>query len=423
MINIGILGLGTVGSGVATLLKQNADTISRRIGDTLNIKKILVKNKDKKRSLLFLDKITYDVREILDDNEIKIVVELLGGCEPAYTYIKEALSSGKHVVTANKEVIAIHGKELLELALENKVNLFFEASVGGGIPIIRPMKYCLAGNNINSIIGILNGTTNYILTQMTEKEIKFDKALKDAQKKGYAESDPTDDIKGYDAARKLAILSSIAFNMRITPKNIKVIGIDKIKTKDIKYAREMGYIIKLIAQGRKQNEGIELFVAPAFLRNTHPLAGVRNAYNAIYLEGDAVGEVMFYGQGAGMMPTASAVVADIIDVVRNNHVNRSYCTCYHNSKIMNLDYSRSSFYIRLKVKDKPGVLSKISGVLGRKDISLSIVIQKNTKDQVAEVVLVTYDVFLKNMQQAINEIKYLDVVKEVSNVIRVVGEY
>lgn len=423
MINIGLLGLGTVGGGVATLLKQNAEAISKRIGTTFNIKKILVKNKNKKRSPLFLKKITYDVEEILEDDEIKIVVELLGGYMPAYTYIKKALNSGKHVVTANKEVIAKHGKELLELASKNKVNLFFEASVGGGIPIIRPMKHCLVGNNIKNIIGILNGTTNYILTQMTEKGIQFDKALKDAQKKGYAESDPTDDIKGYDAARKLAILSSIAFNMRLTPENIKARGIERIEAKDIKYAREMGCIIKLIAQARKQKEGIELFVSPAFLKSTHPLAGVRNAYNAIYLEGDAVGKVMFYGQGAGMMPTASAVVSDIMDVIRNNNVNGSYCNCYNDTKIMNLDYSISSFYVRLKVKDEPGVLSKISGILGIKDISLSTVIQKNTKDQVAEVVLVTYDVLLKNMQQAINEIKYLDVVKEVANVIRVVGEY
>lgn len=423
MINIGILGLGNVGEGVVRLIRQNNESISKRVGESLNITKILVKNKNKKRSNMFLDKITFDVSEILKDEEIKIVVELIGGYEPAYTYIKEALRSGKHVVTANKEVIATHGKELFDLALENNVNLLFEASVGGGIPIIGPMKYCLAANNIKKVMGILNGTTNYILTQMTEKGIEFDKVLKEAQKKGYAESDPTADVEGYDAARKLAILSSIAFNTRIIPGKISVEGIDKIDVKDIKYAQEMNCVIKLIAQGRKHSEGVELFVAPMFLKKTHPLAGVRDAYNAIFLEGDAVGKVMFYGQGAGMMPTASAVVADIMDVMRNNYINRTYCTCYNDLNIVEPGCFKASFYVRLKVKDMPGVLSEISGVLGSKDISLSKVLQKNTRDGIAEVVLITYDVLLKNMKKAIEKIQQLDVVREVSNVIRVEGEY
>lgn len=423
MINIGILGLGTVGEGVARLIKQNNKSISKKVGDTLNIKKILVKNKNKKRDAMFLDKITFDVSEIFEDEEITIVVELIGGEEPAYTYIKKALSSGKHVVTANKEVIATHGKELFDLALENNVNLFFEASVGGGIPIIRPMKYCLAANNIKNVMGILNGTTNYILTQMTEKGAHFDEVLKEAQRKGYAESDPTADVRGYDAARKLAILSSIAFNTRIIPKNISVEGIEKINVKDIKYAQEMGCVIKLIAQGRKREEGVELFVAPVFLKKTHPLAGVNDAYNAIFLEGDAIGKVMFYGQGAGMMPTASAVVADIMDVTRNKNINKTYCTCYNHLNIVEPGNFKASFYIRLKVKDMPGVLSKISGILGSKDISLSKVLQKNAKDDIAEVVLITYDVLLKNVKKAIKEIKDLDVVREVSNVIRVEGEH
>lgn len=418
MVNIGILGLGTVGTGVVKLLEQNRKIIFKRCEKEIFIKKVLVKSKNKKRDIP-KDKICFNANQILEDDDISIVVEVMGGEEPALSYIKKALASGKHVVTANKEIVAKHGKELFELATNNHVSLLFEASVAGGIPIIRPMKYCLASNDVTKIMGILNGTTNYILTQMTEKGTSFDNALKKAQEEGFAESDPTADIMGYDAARKLAILSSIAFNTRISFEKVYAEGIDKLEIQDINYAKEMGYTIKLLATGKRADDGVEVSVTPMFLKETHPLAGVRDEFNAILVEGNAVGSVMFYGAGAGMMPTASAVVADIMDIARNGNNNKTYCTCFNNLKIKDPSFVKNSFYIRLWAKDAPGVLSKISGVLGEKAISLSKVFQKNTKNGFAEIVLVTYDVLYKNIKEAIEEIKNLDVIEKVSNVIRV----
>lgn len=422
MIQIGILGLGTVGTGVAELIEKNRNTISKRLGKNIEIKKVLVKDPSKKRPSLVEGKITNDPGQVLDDGDISIVVELMGGEEPALTYIRRALASGKHVVTANKEVISKHGKELLDLAQKQGVNLFFEASVGGGIPIIRPMKQCLAANEITKVMGILNGTTNYILTQMTEKNKSFEEALSEAQKEGYAESDPTADIKGSDAARKLAILSSISFNTRITPDDIYTEGIDSINLVDINYARELGYRVKLVAMGKRHGNEVEVSVVPVLLREDHPLASVSGAFNAILVEGNAVGRVMFYGQGAGKMPTASAVVADIIDAVRSKNGSKIYCTCYDQLNIMNPGLSTARFYLRLRVTDKPGVLSKISGAMGENQISLSQVFQKNTMNSTAEIVMVTYEVPFENLQNALDEIKAYRQVEEISSIIRVEEE-
>jgi len=422
VIQIGILGLGTVGTGVAELIEKNRNTISKRLGKNIEIKKVLVKDPSKKRPSLVEGKITNDPGQVLDDGDISIVVELMGGEEPALTYIRRALASGKHVVTANKEVISKHGKELLDLAQKQGVNLFFEASVGGGIPIIRPMKQCLAANEITKVMGILNGTTNYILTQMTEKNKSFEEALSEAQKEGYAESDPTADIKGSDAARKLAILSSISFNTRITPDDIYTEGIDSINLVDINYARELGYRVKLVAMGKRHGNEVEVSVVPVLLREDHPLASVSGAFNAILVEGNAVGRVMFYGQGAGKMPTASAVVADIIDAVRSKNGSKIYCTCYDQLNIMNPGLSTARFYLRLRVTDKPGVLSKISGAMGENQISLSQVFQKNTMNSTAEIVMVTYEVPFENLQNALDEIKAYRQVEEISSIIRVEEE-
>ncbi|SHM26516.1 homoserine dehydrogenase [Caldanaerovirga acetigignens] len=419
MINIGILGLGTVGTGVVELLENNRKVIKQRLGEEVNVKKILVRDLSKKRTPYADGKLTVQADDILDDEQINIVVEVLGGEEPALSYIKKALQNKKHVVTANKEVISKHGKELFELAEKSGVGLYFEASVGGGIPIIRPMKHCLAANRILRISGILNGTTNYILTQMQEKRRNFEDALREAQRLGYAESDPSDDIKGFDAARKLAILSSIAFNTRITPDKVYVEGIENIELEDIKYAGELGYTVKLVASARKVGKSeVEVLVAPTMLSKNHPLSAVRDVYNAILVEGDAVGEVMFFGQGAGKMPTASAVVADIMDAAREGK-RRIYCTCYDELKVIDVGSSTSRFYIRLKAKDKPGVLSKISGAFGRNDISLHMVIQKDVKGDVAEIVTVTHQVHFNNLKKAINEIRDLKDVERVINVIRV----
>lgn len=421
-MHIGILGLGTVGTGVVELIEKNNDTIAKRIGDSINIKKVLVKNLNKERPASVEGKITDKFENILEDDDISIIVEVMGGEEPALTYIREALSRGKHVVTANKEVISKYGKKLFELSAEKDVNLLFEASVGGGIPIIRPMKQCLSANEIIRIMGILNGTTNYILSQMTEKGKSFNEALKEAQSEGYAESDPTNDVKGFDAARKLAILSSIAFNTRITPEQVYTEGIDSISPADIRYAREMGQVIKLIAIGEKHNNKIGVSVTPVLLSEEHPLAGVAGTFNAIMVEGNAVGPVMFYGLGAGKMPTASAVVADIMEAIKNKNGNIIHCTCYDHLDVMDEGEATTSFYLRLRVLDRPGVLSKIAGAFGENQISLSKVFQKNTMNGTAEIVMVTYDVPFKNLQEALSEIKAYKQVVEISTVIRVEGE-
>jgi homoserine dehydrogenase len=298
----------------------------------------------------------------------------------------------------------------------------FEASVGGGIPIIRPMKQCLSANKIIKIMGILNGTTNYILSQMTEKGESFDKALKQAQDEGYAESDPTDDIKGFDAARKISILSSIAFNTRITSDQVYTEGIDKISHVDIKYAQEMGAVIKLIAISKKHEENVEVSVTPVLLKRDHPLASVSGTFNAIMAEGNAVGRVMFYGLGAGKMPTASAIVADIMETVRNKNGSKANCTCHYHINVMEPGLAKAGFYLRLRVVDKPGVLAKIAGAFGENHISLSKVFQKNTINGTAEIVVVTYDVHFKNLQDALNEIKKYNEVVEISSIIRVEEE-
>lgn len=418
MINVGIMGLGTVGTGVVELLETNRSTIARRLGDEVEVKKILVRDLSKKRTPYAEGKLTTRADDILEDGEIDVVVELMGGEEPARTYIKKALENKKHVVTANKEVISKHGKELLELAERSGVSLLFEASVGGGIPIIRPMKQCLAANRIMKISGILNGTTNYILTQMREKGWSFGEALREAQRLGYAESDPSADIKGFDAARKLAILSSIGFNVRITPDRVYVEGIERIGPEDIKYAGELGYTIKLLASARRTGEGrVEAVVAPAMLKENHPLSAVRDVYNAILVEGDAVGQVMFYGQGAGKMPTASAVVADIIDAARGG--KRIYCTCYGEVEVVPASLMTSRFYVRLKAEDNPEALAEICGALGRNGIGLEMAAQKGIGGGLVEIVMLTLWVPFGDLQRALNEIKNLKGVKEVANIIRV----
>ena len=332
MVNIGLLGMGTVGTGVVEVLEKNSDLIYQRTGEKIYIKKILVNDQTKKRSVDISNKLTVKPEEILNDDEIHIIVELIGGFQPAYDYIKKALEKKKHVVTANKEVISKCGRELLEIANDNGVALLFEASVGGGIPVIRPLRYCLSGNKITEIVGIINGTTNYILSEMLDKSAPFEDVLRRAQELGYAESDPTADIEGFDAARKLAILSSLAFDSEIHPDDIHTEGITNITDKDILYAKSNGYIIKLLAISRLIEGGIEARVSPVLLPITHPLANVMGVFNSIMIKGYPIGEVIFYGQGAGKEPTASAVVGDIMEIIKDKdkHITYSICGCETN---------------------------------------------------------------------------------------------
>lgn len=315
MINIGILGHGTVGSGVVEVLLKNAESITRKAGQEIHIKKIL--DIRDFLELNYNNLFTKDANEILDDDDIDVIVEVLGGLDPSYQFVTRAMQSGKHVVTSNKELVARFGGELSKLARECNVNFLFEASVGGGIPIIRPLNQCLAANEISVIMGILNGTTNYILTKMKGEDVDFLDALADAQKNGYAEKDPSADVDGIDARRKIAILAAIAFGKAVRDDEIFTEGIRDISKVDMKYAEKLGYTIKLVASAEKKENGIMMKVCPVMLDFTNPLANVEDVFNGILVKGDAIGDVMFYGRGAGRLPTASAVVADIIDTVKH----------------------------------------------------------------------------------------------------------
>ncbi|NMB27732.1 MAG: homoserine dehydrogenase [Tissierellia bacterium] len=419
-IKIGLLGMGTVGSGVWNILKNNKDEIFRNCGYEMEIAKILVKDLDKKRNIdapasLYTD----DFNEVLNDDEIKIVVEVMGGIEPAKDYILKSMDKKKHVVSANKALIASHGKELFERAESNKVMFLYEASVAGGIPILSTIKESLSGNKIEEVMGIVNGTTNYILTKMTKDKVDFHNVLKEAQDKGYAELDPTADVEAYDAAHKLAILGFLSFGINIDLSSIYREGITKITPVDIEYAKELGYAIKLLAIGKEQDGEIEMRVHPTFIPLDHPLASVGDAFNAVFLKGNAVGDLMFYGKGAGDMPTGSAVVGDIIDIIKNRG-NIFYPSNSRKKKIVkSMEETTCKYYIRIVVKDKPGVLGKIASEFGKSQVSLSSVIQKGRKTPTVSLVFITHKSKEGNVKNAIDNILSIEQVVEIANLIRV----
>lgn len=426
MIGVGLLGCGTVGSGVVKLLEKNKETIAKRSGDNIIIKRILELDLNKCLDLgLDEELISQDFEEILQDDEIDIVVELMGGIEPAFTYIIEAMKKGKHVVSANKDLIAVKGRELFDAAKENNVDFYFEASVAGGIPIIYSLKQSLAGNQIQEVIGILNGTTNYILSKMCREGREYEEVLAEAQDMGYAEADPSADVYGLDAARKIAILSSIAFNSRVTLDDVYVEGITSITPADIKYAAELGFVIKLLAIAKESEEGeIQTRVHPAFLPKNHPLAAVNDVFNAVFVQGDAVGEIMHYGRGAGQMPTASAVVGDIIEIVRNiihNISTRIGCTCYEEKAILDIAELNAQFYIRMTVTDRPGVLAGIAGVFGNNNVSIASVLQKTNEQDMAELIMITHKVREQDLRDSLTVLKGMSIVGEINSVIRLEG--
>ena len=422
-IKIGLLGSGTVGSGVVRVLKENMEEITARVGTHLVLAKVLVRDKKKPRPYLDGIELTDRVEDILEDEEISVVVEVMGGLHPAKEYMLRAMEAGKSVVTANKDVVAQFGQELFDMAEKHDVDFRFEASVGGGIPIIMPLKQCLTANRISEVLGIVNGTTNYMLTKMSEEGMSYDDVLKEAQEKGYAEANPSADVDGLDAARKAAILSSIAFNMRISLADVSVEGITKITPEDISYAKNLGYVVKLLAIGKETDDGINVRVHPVFLPKEHPLASVNGVYNAIFVRGNAIGEAMFYGPGAGSLPTASAVVADIIDVSRDivtHSFGRLNCTCYREKVLCPIEKTQSSYYVRLLVEDKPGVLGAIATAFGNADVSLQSVIQtQRDGNEHAEIVAITHCVSHANILAALGVLKALPVVSEVRNLIRV----
>ena len=420
-IKAALLGLGTVGGGVYKLVQRQKEEMVKKSGANLEITRILVHNMNKQREGVDASLLTDNWKEIVEDPEISIVIEVMGGIEPAKTMILEALCAGKNVVTANKDLVAVHGRELLDAAQENQVDFLFEAAVAGGIPIIRPLKQCLAANEIDELIGIVNGTTNYILTKMFEDGMDFSEALAKATELGYAEADPTADVEGLDAGRKVAILASIAFHSRVVFDDVYTEGITKISAKDVAYAKEFGSVIKLLGVAHNREDGIEVAVYPMMLPKNHPLASVRDSFNAVFVHGDALDDAMFYGRGAGELPTASAVMGDVIDIIRDiqfSCTGRISCTCYKNTPVKSSDDVKNKFFVRMQVTNKPGVLARIASMFGEHKVSISKVIQKVITDGVAELVIVTEAVKEYHMQDALMHLREMDTTQEISSVIR-----
>jgi homoserine dehydrogenase len=420
-VNIGILGLGTVGTGVARILLEQRDLLQTRTGLTFNLAAISELDWTKERDLdLSQVKCTSNVDDLLDNPEIDVIVETIGGYEPAFTFIARALRGRKHVVTANKALIATRGRELFKLAKENRVNLMFEASVGGGIPIIKGLREGLVANRIISIYGILNGTSNYILTRMHQEELEFEAALKEAQLKGFAEADPTLDVGGGDAAHKLTILASLATSGFVNYQDLLVEGITRITKLDIQFAKNFGYTIKLLAVLHDMEDGIDARVHPTLIPNHHLLAAVSRELNAIFIKGDFVGDTMFYGPGAGERPTASAIVGDIVDLSRDLLIEEAvrYSAQTINPdqavKIVPVDRIRNRFYLRFFTLDKPGVLAKIAGALGEHGISIASMVQLETHetDHYIPIVLLTHEATEAALNRALETIGRFEFVRK-----------
>lgn len=424
-INIALLGFGTVGSGVAETIKRNGKLIEEQIGVKIQISRVLVRNieKYKDNPLLQEVQLTDSFADVVNDSEIDIVVEVMGGIHPAKEYIFDSLNHRKNVVSANKDLVALFGPEIIHTAMENHVNFSCEASVGGGIPVLMPLHDSLAANEIESIVGIVNGTTNFILTSMEEEGLSYSDALRMAQKKGFAEADPTNDVCGYDAARKLAILASIGFRANVTFDDVLVEGIEKISLNDITYAREMGYVIKLLAVASRQENGIALNVYPAFVPKTHPLASIKGSYNAVYVTGNIVGNVMFYGRGAGSLPTASAVMGDVISTAKHilNHSSGTGMMLTETKRIPFYSSLKlnNSYYFRLIVDDVCGVLSQIASAYADNEISIKEVVQKSRIGDAAELMIITEATPRENIIHVEKALQVLPCMRQVANIVRV----
>lgn len=424
-IGVGLMGMGVVGSEVARVLIQDAERIAQKVGRPLVLSGVLVRDKTKPRSSVIpTHYLTTDAQELLADPSIDVIVELIGGERPAVDYLRSAIARGKHAVTANKDVMATYGPELIGLAEEQGVNLLYEASVGGGIPIIGPLQKDLLANEFTSLHAIINGTTNYILTKMSQEGMEFQVALRRAQELGYAEADPAKDIEGVDAAFKLAILATLAFHTRVVGGDVYREGISRLTAWDFQYAQELGYTIKLLAIARRNGGGLSVRVHPAMLPNQHLLSKVDGVLNAVEIEGDLVGRVVFHGRGAGPGPTTSAVLGDILEVARSIASRRGPVrrgTLESGLRIAPMEELVTQYYARLTVADRAGVLAQIASILGDLDISIASVLQKKADEasQTAEIVVMTHPAKEAHMRQAVRRMEGLAVVKEVSSLIRV----
>ncbi|HJX12689.1 MAG TPA: homoserine dehydrogenase [Dehalococcoidales bacterium] len=426
-IGVGVIGLGVVAGQVARVLTERAGDLAEKVGCPLVLRKIKALPADLSRPLareLPARLFTTDDDSFFNEPGIDIVVEAIGGERPALDYLKRAISGGKHAVTSNKEVIAKHGLELLALAREHGVGLQYEASVGGGIPLIAPLKHDLVANKISGIFAIINGTTNYILTRMSREGIDFASALKRAQELGYAEANPENDVEGIDASYKLAILASLAFRSRVRPQDIYREGISRLTSRDFRYARDLGFSIKLLAIAKESGGAIEARVHPVFLPEKSFLAKVDGVYNAVQVETDLAGKVLFMGQGAGPLPTSSAVIADVVASARKIVLGIGSVSVWKavaGKRIRPMDEIETQYYIRMSAADRPGVLARIATVFGDNEISIASAIQPESNDvtQTAELVIMTHPAREKDVQQALRELDKLDVVREISNFIRV----
>jgi homoserine dehydrogenase len=428
-IKVGLLGFGTIGAGVVRVFQNNAGLMEKRLGTRLTLARVADRDLTSDRGVKIEDGLmTDDAEQVLTDPQIDVVIELIGGYEPARSFVLKAIENGKHVVTANKALLAKHGEEILAAAAAKGVDVMFEASVGGGIPVLSAIKENLCANNFRYVFGILNGTCNYILTRMTEEGVDFASVLKDAQAKGYAEADPTFDVEGIDTAHKLAILVSLCYGTRIKFDNISIEGISNITPLDIQFAKQFGYKIKLLAIGKLENGAVEARVHPTMIPENYPLAEVDGVFNAVRLVGDFVGPVMLYGQGAGMDATASAVMGDVMAIARNQMVGgktRTPAMAYLPDQIVELpvkpmDEIVTQYYLRFAVLDQPSVLAQISSVLGRYDISISSMIQPERRERGAvPIVIMTHEATEARIRGALAEIDQLEMVREPSHFIRI----
>ncbi|MEC3847633.1 MULTISPECIES: homoserine dehydrogenase [Bacillus] len=426
-IRIGLLGLGTVGSGVVKIIQDHQDKLMHQVGCPVTIKKVLVKDIDKKRDAdLPKEVLTTEVYDVIDDPEVDVIIEVIGGVEQTKQYLLDALKAKKHVVTANKDLIAVYGSELLAAAKENGCDLYYEASVAGGIPILRTLEEGLSSDRITKMMGIVNGTTNFILTKMIKEKSPYEEVLKEAQDLGFAEADPTADVEGLDAARKMAILARLGFSMNVDLDDVKVKGISRITDEDISFSKRLGYTMKLIGIAQRDDNKIEVSVQPTLLPDHHPLSAVHNEFNAVYVYGEAVGETMFYGPGAGSMPTATSVVSDLVAVMKNMRLGvngNSFVAPQFERNLKQPSDIYAQQFLRIHVKDQVGSFSKITSAFSERGVSFEKILQLPIKghEDLAEIVIVTHHTSEEDFSDILQNLNDLEVVQEVKSTYRVEG--
>lgn len=423
-VKVGLLGFGTVGTGVVRIITAHQEDLLKQTGLNIEIHKILVKDRQKKRTLAEMEPLLTDqAEEVLGDPVIDVIVEVMGGIHPAKEYICAALEQGKHVVTANKDLMAVHGAEILELAKRKGCDVFYEASVAGGIPILRALEESFSSDRITKMMGIVNGTTNYILSKMSQDGAAYEEVLKEAQALGFAEADPSSDVDGIDAARKMTILSTLGFRVAVDLSEVDVKGIRHVSQEDIAFGKKLGFVIKLLGLAKRDQEKIEVSVEPTMVHRSHPLASVNGVFNAVYVYGEAVGETMFYGPGAGELPTATSVVSDVVTVVKKMRlrVNGQGMVSPYKEKRLKMDEEKfSKYFLRMVVADQRGVLAQITQLLADHHISLGQVIQEPYRNgREAEIVLVTHQIAKSDLQKALISLEDMSVMKEIKSWYRV----